>query len=150
MLQPTVITWLLIIFGFITCGPLFYAQLVLLRQPQGQKARDLMIGKGEDWRDKTHLRSAIGAAWADWILVAPLLLTGTCGVLLGRAWGYVLYAAAGAIAVYINIILWFQEKEYVYPSHGPLKYYTYYWGNFMYWGSAAVMYAVLRLNGLTV
>ena len=43
MLQPTIVTWILIIFGFITCGPLLYAQLVMLLQPHGHKARDLML-----------------------------------------------------------------------------------------------------------
>jgi hypothetical protein len=150
MLQPTIITWIIIIFGFITCIPLFYAQLVLLMQPNSKKARDLMIGKGENWRDKTHFRSALGAAWADWVVELPLLISGTVGIIFGFTWGYVLYGAAGAIQVYINTILWFQEKGYVYPSHGPLAYYTYYWGNFIYWGTASVIYALLRLNGITI
>ena len=38
------------------------------------------------------------------------------------------------------------EKEYVYPSRGALAYYSYYWGFFVYWGLAAVVYAVLRLT----
>jgi len=149
-MQPTIITWIIIIFGFITCIPLFYAQLVLLMQPNSEKAKDLMIGKGENWRDKTHFRSALGAAWADWVVEFPLLISGTIGILFGYAWGYMLYGAAGAIQVYINTILWFQEKEYVHPSYGPLVYYTYYWGNFMYWGTASVIYVLLRLNGINI
>jgi len=49
--------------------------------------------------------------------------------------------------VYINIIFWFSERAYVYPAQGPLAYYTYYWGFFVYWGVAVVAYAVLRLAG---
>ena len=148
MLQPTFITWILIIFGVITLLPLLGAQLIILLQPHGQKAKDILIAKGEDWRDKTHFRSAYGFAWADWILLMPLLVSGSVGVILGHAWGYVLWAAAGAISLYINIVLWIMEKEYVYPSRGPLAYYTYYWGFFVYWGIATVTYAVLRLGGV--
>ena len=36
------------------------------------------------------------------------------------------FGTAGAISLYINIILWFTEKKNVYPSRGPLKYFTYY------------------------
>lgn len=42
---------------------------------------------------------------------------------------------------------WFTEKEYVYPSRGPLKYFTYYWGFFVYWGAATLVYSALRVGG---
>ena len=149
MIERTIVTWVLVIFGVITLLPLLYAQLTILVQPHGQKAKDILIGKGEDWRDKTHFRSAYGFAWADWILLIPLFVSGSIGVLLGLGWGYVLWAAAGTISLYINIVLWYMEKEYVYPSCGPLAYYTYYWEFFVVWGVAALAYAALRLSGIT-
>lgn len=51
--------------------------------------------------------------------------------------------------MYISIILWFTEREYVYPAQGPLLYYTVYWGFFVYWGLAVMVYAALRLAGVT-
>ncbi len=45
--------------------------------------------------------------------------------------------------------LWFTDREYVYPAWGPLIYYTIYWGFFVYWGVAVMIYAVLRLLGVT-
>ena len=149
MLQPTFVTWILVIFGAITLLPLLLAQLTILVQPFGRKAKDILVAKGEDWRDTTHFRSAYGFAWADWVLLVPLFVAGSTGVLLGQAWGYVLWAAAGTISVYVNIVLWFMEKEYVYPSRGPLAYYTYYWGFFIVWGAFALAYAALRLAGIT-
>ena len=149
MYQPTLITWILIVFGLITCGPLLYAQLVVLLQPHSQKTRDLVIGKGEEWRDKSHFKSAVAAAWADWIFFLPVFVAGIIGVLLGQIWGYVLFAVAGAISLYINLFLWFFEREYVYPAVGPLAYYTYIWGNFVYWGAATLVYALLRLQGIS-
>ena len=65
MLQPTLFTWVLVVFGAVTLAPLVLAQLTILVRPQGQKARDILVAKGEDWRDKTHFRSALGYAWAD-------------------------------------------------------------------------------------
>ncbi len=145
MYEPTLITWVLIVFGLITCLPLFVAQLVILFDPHGQKAKDILIGKGEDWRDQSHFKTAYGAAVADWLVEFPLMVAGIVGMILAKSWGYALFAVAGAIQVYINVILWHAEKAYVYPSLGPLRYYTYFWGNFVYWGLAALIYGVMRI-----
>ena len=147
MYKPTAITWLLIVFGLITCLPLLIAQLIILVDPKGQKAKDILIGKGEEWRDKTHFKAAYGLAITDWLIFFPILVLAIIGILLSRNWGYLLFAISGAIQLYINSFLWFFEKEYVYPAIGPLKYYTYYWGNFMYWGAAAMLYVIFRFNG---
>jgi hypothetical protein len=146
MYQPTLITWILIIFGLITCFPLLFAQLVILKEPRGKKAKDILIGKNEDWRDKSHFKLAYSLAVTDWLIFVPLFLFGILGITLNSYWGYILFAVSGAIQIYINVFLWFFEKEYVYPSLGALKYYTYYWGNFIYWGAASMSYGVFRLS----
>jgi hypothetical protein len=149
MIRPTLITWILVIFGVVFIFLLLlYAQLLMVLRPRSQATKDMIIGKGEDWRNETHLRVSYGAAWADIVIWFPLLVAGSVGVLLGQAWGYALSAASGAISVYISIILWFSEREYVYPAQGPLRYYTIYWGFFVYWGIAVVVYAALRLAGV--
>ena len=122
-MQPTLVTWALVVFGLITMGTLTNVYLVFLRSPHSQKS-------------------------TDWLFFAPLFVSGCVGVLLGQAWGYMLFGATGACSLYINIILWFTEKEYVYPSLGPLKYFTYYWGFFVYWGALALAYSVLRISGV--
>ena len=147
-MQPTPVTWALIVFGVITLVPLIWAQLSMLIRPDSRETRNLIIGKGEEWRDRSHFKLAQGAAWADWLYFAPLFVAGCAGVLLGQAWGYVLFGAVGACSLYINIILWFTEKEYVYPARGPLKYFTYYWGFFVYWGALALAYSVIRMAGI--
>lgn len=146
MIQPTVTTWILVIFGILFIFlPLFCAQFLMATRPHNRKTKDLIIGKGEDWRDKSHCRNSFGHAWGDLIIFLPSMAAGSIGVVLGHTWGYVLWAVSGAISVYINVVLWFSEREYVYPAHGPLVYYTYYWGFFVYWGIAVVVYAVHRL-----
>jgi hypothetical protein len=148
MLELTWLSWILIVFGAVTLLPLLTAQLFILKEPEGRTAKNLLIGKGQEWRDNTHFRSALGMAWADWALLVPLFVAGTTGVILEEPWGYVLWAAAGTISLYINVVLWFMEKEYVYPSQGPLVYYSYYWGFFVLWGAAALAYAAVRLSGV--
>ena len=147
-MKPTLVTWALVVFGAVTLVPLVAAQFSMLADPESRRTRDLLIGRNEDWRDQTHRRMALGAAWADWVFFGPLFIAGSIGVLLGRTWGYVLFGAAGACSLYINIILWFTEKHYVYPTRGPLRYFTYYWGFFVYWGLAALVYSVARISGL--
>ena len=147
MYQPTTITWILIIFGLITCLPLLVAQLFILIEPDGKKAKDILIGKDEDWRDNTHFKSAYSLAITDWIVFLPVFAFGIIGIILNNNWGYMLLSISGAIQLYINVFLWFFEKEYVYPSNGPLKYYTFIWGNFVYWGFASFFYGIIRLNG---
>jgi hypothetical protein len=146
MLEPTIVTWILIVWGIVLILlPILYAQLLMVRRPQDQKTKDLIIGEGEDWRDKSHFRSSYGIGWADLIMWLPMLAVGSIGVILGEHWGYVLWAASGAISLYISIVLWFSEREYVYPSVGPLAYYTYIWGQFVYWGILVVAYSVWRV-----
>ena len=145
--QPTIFSWTIIIFGVITVLPLLVANMIMLLNPKGQKAKDILIGEGQEWRDYTHFKSQYALAFTDWMIFVPLFLLGIIGIFKGAGWGYFLFAVSGALQLYINVFLWFFEKEYVYPSQGPLKYYTYYWGNFIYWGTAALLYGLFRLQG---
>ena len=145
MIEPNPLTWLLLIFGVITLLPLMLTQLLMLVRPRSRLTRELLVGKDEDWRDDTHFRNARGLAWADWLLLLPLLVIGSIGVVKGTAWGYLLWGSSGAITLYINLVLWFMEKDYVYPSRGAWAYYSYYWGFFVLWGSLALGYSVVRL-----
>ena len=149
ILEATTVTWILVIFGAVMLVPLALAQLVILLKPRSRLASDLLIGKNQSWRDDTHYRLARGCAWGDWLILLPLAMVGSVAVINGHPWGYLLWAVAGAITLYINTVLWFVERQYVLPAFGPLAYYTCYWGFFMVWGAAAFFYALLRLNGIT-
>ena len=61
MIRPTLVTWIIAIFGLFTFLPLMAAQLLMLFKPNGQKTKDLLIGKGEDWRDK----GVVGREWVE-------------------------------------------------------------------------------------
>jgi hypothetical protein len=145
MMEPTILTWIIAVFGAVTFLPLLGAQLVMLFRPDSQQAKDLLIGKGENWRDKTHFKSALAFAWADWIIIFPVLVAGTTGALMGQLWGYAAWLSLGIVSIYFSIVFWIMEKEYTYPSCGWLAYYTYYWGFFLYWGILAVIHSLIRI-----
>ncbi len=60
MIQQNVFTWILVIFGGITFLPLLLAQLFLI--PNSQTTKSLIIGKGKNWRDKTHFKYSLAFA----------------------------------------------------------------------------------------
>ncbi len=62
MNQSTIVAWILAVFGAITFLPLLAAQLLLILQPNSQKSKDLIIGKGKDWRNKTHFKYSLAFA----------------------------------------------------------------------------------------
>ena len=145
MMQPTYLTWTLVIVGWLLYVPLLFGQALVLMNPHSQRTRDIAIGKGEQWRDKTHFKGACAGAWADALIQFPVLIAGSVGVLLGHMWGYVLWFGVALIAVYVSIHLWVSEREYVYPAWGPWAYYTFYWGGYLYWGVAVMVYVLWRL-----
>ena len=146
MIKTTIITWIIAIFGAITFLPLFGAQFVMILKPKSQKAKDLIIGKGEDWRDKTHFKSALAFAWADLIIILPLYTIGTVLVINGQYWGYLIWISLGVVSIYFSILFWVLEKEYTYKSVGWIAYYTYFWVFFLYWGLGAIVHSILQLN----
>lgn len=145
-MKTTTITWIVAVFGIITFLPLFAAQFVMLLKPRSQLARDLIIGKGQDWRDRTHFKSALAFAWADLIIIFPLLIISSILVLTGNSWGFIIWAALGVLSVYFSILFWVMEKEYTYKSVGWIAYYSYFWGFFLYWGLAAIIYSMWQLS----
>lgn len=139
------ITWVIAIFGVITFAPLMVAQFLMILNPQSQNTKDLIIGKGGDWRDKSHFKYSLAFGWADLLVIFPLFVLGTIGVFSGLAWGYALWLSLGLISIYFSIIFWIMEKEYTLPVCGKLAYYTYIWGFFFYWGIIVIVYSVARI-----
>jgi hypothetical protein len=146
MIEPTIITWLFAAFGAITFLPLLGAQTFMILKPHSQITKDMLIGKEKDWRDKTHFKSALAFAWADLLVLFPLFIFGTIGVLLGYYWGHIAWLVSGTLSIYFSVVFWILEKEFTYPSVGWLAYYTYYWGFFLYWGIGAVVYSILQIS----
>jgi len=150
LIEPTGVTWALVIIGLIIYAPPLYMQILAVRDPHSRRVKDLLIGKGEDYGDKTHFLFCRGTGYADLIMQFPPLIVGSIGVIRGRPWGYMLWAAVAAISLYISIVLWFVDREYVYPKCGPLAFYTYYWGIWVYWSIIVFAYSLVRINGIVL
>jgi hypothetical protein len=57
MLKPSVLAWVIVIFGVLFIFiPIVYVQLSVAIHPDSQKTKDMIIGRGEDYRDNTHTR----------------------------------------------------------------------------------------------
>lgn len=145
MIQPTIAAWTIAIFGAITFLPLLGAQLLMILKPNAQNTKDLIIGKGNDWRDKSHFKYSFAFAWADWLVIFPLFIIGNIGILTGQIWGYFVWLGLGIVSIYFSIIFWVMEKEYSLPACGWFAYYTYFWGFFLYWGIGAIFYSIFIL-----
>ena len=78
-------TWLLATLSLLIFLPLLGVQLLMLFRPNDRKTKDLIIGKDGEWRDHTHMRSALAFAWSDWLVIFPLLISGNIGVLGGHS-----------------------------------------------------------------
>ena len=87
LIEPPLVPWLLVLTGAITLLLLVLAQFVILIKPDSQLARNLLVGKNEQWRDKTRFRSAYGCAWADRLIMLPLAVVGSIAALQGYPWG---------------------------------------------------------------
>ncbi len=146
-MEPTFLTWTLVAFGALTHGILTYVYAVFLKDPRSQAASDLMNGKGKTWRDATHFDMNVGFARTDLLFFLPLFVLGSVGIGFAQPWGYVLFGAAGAISLYINIVLVWVDRKHVYEALGPFAYCTFYWGFFVCWGALALAYSLLRVSG---
>lgn len=146
MIEPALVTWIIAIFGSVIFIILIVINLLLILNPDSKKVKDIFIGKGEEWRDKTHKKSALAFALGDLLIIFPILIAGLIGVFTGKVWGYILWIVLGTISIYFSIVFWVLEKEYTYPANGALAYYTYIWGFYLYWGIAAVVYSIIRIT----
>lgn len=145
-MKTSLIAWIIVVFGALSYLPLFASQLLMLLKPNSQITKDFLIGKGKNWRDKTHFKTARAFAWADLLVILPLFILGSKGLINAQFWAYVIYIALGVLSIYFSILFWVLEKEYTYKAVGPLAYYTYYWGFYLYWGLAALIFSILQLN----
>ena len=146
MIETTIFTWIIALFGAITFFPLFGAQILMILKPNSQRTKDLLVAKGENWRDKSHFKYALAFAWADILIILPLFVIGTIGVLYGEMWGYVIWISLGVLSIYFSIVFWVLEKEYAIKSAGWIAYFTYIWGFFLYWGVGAIAYSIMQMS----
>jgi hypothetical protein len=150
MLEPTPVTWLLSIVGVAIYLPAVYIQVLAVCKPHDQKTKDMLVGKGGDYHDKTYFAFCQGTGWADLCVQIPLVLVGCVAVLFAELWGYVLWFAGASITIYIHLVLVFVEGRHVYAHWGPLAFLTYGWGLWVWWGIVVVIYSLTRMAKVLV
>lgn len=146
MLEPTIFTWILCIAGVLIYAPPIYLELLAIFKPDSQKTKDVLVGKGMDYKDRTHAAFCRGHGWADMLFPIPAVIIGSAGVLLGAPWGYMLWFAGAAITVYIHLILLFLEGKVIYSQWGKLAFFTYAWGIWVYWSLIVLVYTLFRVH----
>jgi len=145
--EPTRITWILSITGLIIYIPPIYLEVLAICRPRSQKTKDLLVGKGEDYKDQTHASFCHGHGWADMLVPIPFVIAGCIAVLFGRPWGYMLWFAGAAVTIYAHLILLFLEGREIYTKWGKLAFFTYAWGIWVYWSVIVMVYSLLRVQG---
>ena len=140
-----IIKWFLIVFGILSFLPFLGAQFIMLIKPKSKIEKDLIIGKGKEWRDKSHYKTALAFAWGDWLIIVPIYIISNIGIILNQSWGNILWIALGLLSIYFSIVYFIMDKENTYPSCGPVAYYTYFWGFPLYWGIIAVIYSIIKI-----
>jgi len=150
MLEPTPLTWILSIIGVVIYLPAVYIQARAVASPHSQKTKDLLVGKGGDYHDRTYFNFCQGTGWADLTMTLPLCLLGSVGVLFGRPWGYMAWLAGAFITVYIHLVLLFIEGRHIYEKWGPLAFFTYGWGLWVYWALVVIGYSLVRVSSALV
>ena len=146
MLEPTELTWVLSIVGLVIYIPPVYLEVLAVWKPDSQRTKDLLVGKGDDYKDETHAAFCYGHGWADMAIPIPAVIAGCIGVLLGQPWGYMLWFAGAAITIYIHFILLFLEGKHIYRTWGRLAFFTYAWGLWVYWAVAVAVYSLVRIQ----
>lgn len=148
MIEPTRATWILSITGVVLYLPAVYIQARAICKPHARKTKDMLVGKGYDYHDKTYFRFCQGTGWGDLCIQIPLVIGGCITVLFGVPWGYLLWFAGAAITLYIHLALAFIEGAHIYATWGPMAFFTYGWGIWVYWAIIVIPYSLARVSGL--
>ncbi|MDD5496363.1 MAG: hypothetical protein PHP46_04605 [Candidatus Omnitrophica bacterium] len=148
MMEPTIVTWILGISGVLLYLPAIYIQAFAVFRPHDQRTKDMLVGKGGDYHDKTYFDFCRGSGWADLGIQIPLVMIGSIAVLFGHPWAYTIWAAGAFITIYIHLILLFMEGKHIYDKWGPIAFFTYGWGLWVYWAIIVVIYSLLRIGKL--
>ena len=150
MFEPTPVTWVLSIIGVVIYLPVVFIQVLAIRRPHDQKTKDLLVGKGGDYHDRTYFTFCQGTAWADLFVQIPLVVIGGVTVLFARPWAYLLWFAGASITIYIHLVLAFVEGKHMLSKWGTLAFLTYGWGLWVYWAVIVVVYCLVRITGTVV
>jgi len=136
--------------GILIYLPAIYIQALAVFRPHDRKTKDMLVGKGGDYHDKTYFTFCRGTGWADLFIQLPLVVVGSITVLFGQPWAYMIWFAGASITIYIHLVLVFVEGKHIYTNWGPLAFFTYGWGLWVYWAIIVFIYSLVRMTRIVL
>lgn len=141
----TTMTWSVALGGLLIVLILGSLQLIAVLRPRSDWAIQNIYGGNPDDTDATaYFAYHQGWAWADVLLLVPLQLAGSIGILLGARWGFLLGLMAAVPLCYsaISIFIWDRDLHLRQPT---LFYWVIVWGMFPAFGLLEGVYCFWRL-----
>ena len=144
-MDVTASTWIVAIAGLLIIGVLGGLQLVAVLRPRSAWVVENIYGGRPDDTDPTaYFAFNQGFAWADTVLLAPLQLAGSVGMLLGHRWGFLLALMASVPFWYsaIPIFIWDRDLGF---RENTFMYWVVIWGVWPAFGIIEGVYTFARL-----
>jgi len=141
----TAMTWIVALGGVLIMGVLGSLQLVAVLRPQSDWVVKNVYGGSPDDTDRTaYFAYHQGWAWADVLIVVPLQLAGSIGMLLGTRWGFLFGLLASVPFCYsaIPLFIWDRDLHLRKPT---AFYWLIVWGMFPAFGLLEGSYCFWRL-----
>ena len=134
------------VFGVVTMGILFFAQLCAVLAPQSQWTIDNIYGGNITVTDSTAY-FAYHQGWAkiDVFFACPLQFLASYGMLRGRKWGFLMALAAAVPPFYSSVPIFIWDREKMGGRENTIEYWAFVWGQFPLLGLVEGIYCFLRL-----
>lgn len=144
-MDVTVMTWVVAVTGLVLITVLAGLQMVALIRPRGRWTIENVYGGDPGSTDPVaYFAFNQGSAWADPLLVAPLQIGGSIGMLLGHRWGFLLALAASVPFWYTAVFFYIWDRDLGFRQ-STAAYWVVTWGIWPAFGLLEGTYCFIRL-----
>lgn len=144
-MEVTAATWIVALVGLVLIALLGSLQLVALLRPRAQWTIDNIYGGSpEDTDPAAYFAFNQATAWADPLLLLPLQVGASIGMLLGERWGFLLGLLASVPFWYTAFFFYFWDRD-LGIRRNTFSYWIITWGMWPVFGVAEGLYCFIRL-----
>lgn len=144
-MQVTTMTWIIGIAGLALMAILMALQLVAVFRPRDDWTIANVYGGDPGNTDpQAYFAFNQGYAWADSFFWGPIQLAGSCGMLLGERWGFLL-GLIGSVPFWYSAINMFVWDRWMGFQRNTLFYWIVIWGIWPAFGVIEMLYCLARL-----
>ncbi|MDH3307190.1 MAG: hypothetical protein OEO77_06700 [Acidimicrobiia bacterium] len=144
-MEVTAATWIVALLGLVLIALLGSLQLVALLRPRAQWTIDNVYGGSpEDTDPAAYFAFNRATAWADPILLVPLQVGASIGMLLGERWGFLLGLLASVPFWYTAVFFYFWDRD-LGIRRNTVGYWVLTWGMWPAFGIVESLYCFIRL-----